>query len=114
MIFPHLCLQCGATTEPLLIQVAQVINVCCFECQAHIKYCNTNDLPKLEDIKAATWQAAASDLRLIEAAKKGIEFTPSQYNDFAQVKYWRLYQATFFVRKITKYFERITPRITFV
>lgn len=114
MIFAHTCPHCGATTEPLLIQVAQVVNVCCFECELHIRYCNIADLPDLETIKSATWQASLCDIQLVNIAKKGIQFTPSQYKDFAQVKYWRLYLAIFFVVKVKKYFDRITPRITFV
>lgn len=114
MIFAHTCLNCGHTWTPGLIQVAQVINVCCFECNAHIRYCKPQDLPDLEDIKQAIFEASGADLELIEVAKRGMMWTPAQCDDFAQVKYMRLYNAVFFVKKIKKDLARITPRITFV
>jgi hypothetical protein len=114
MIFAHTCPTCGHTWTPGVIQVAQVVNVHCLECQAHIRYCSPQDLPDLEDIKMATWEASGADPVLIDAAKRSILFSPSQYNDFAQVKYLRLYNAVFFCKSVKILLERITPRITFV
>ena len=114
MIFPQTCPHCGSVSEPLLIQVAQVVNVCCYECQQHIRYCTINDLPPLDDIKLAAYQVAECDLQIIDIAKKSLQFTPSNYNDFAQVKYWRLYVSIPFVKFVCKSFDRITKRITFV
>jgi hypothetical protein len=114
MIFAHTCPSCGHTWTPGLIQVAQVINVCCLECNAHIRYCKPEDLPALEDIKTATWEAAGADMEVIEAAKRGMMWTPAEHANFNQVKYMRLYNAVFFVKKMQKNFARITPRITFV
>jgi hypothetical protein len=114
MIFAHTCPTCGHTWTPGAIQVAQVINVVCLECQAHIRYCTPQDLPDLEVIKTAVWEAAGGDMELIEVAKRAIMFTPSQYQDFAQVKYMRLFNAVFFCKNVKKSLERITPRITFV
>jgi hypothetical protein len=114
MIFAHTCPNCGQTWTPGLIQVAQVINVCCVECNAHLRYCAPDDLPVLEDIKQAIFEASGADLELIESAKRGMMWAPGQHTDFDQVKYLRLYNAVFFVKKVKKDFARITPRITFV
>lgn len=114
MIFAQTCPNCGHTRTPLLIQVAQVISVSCHECQAHIMYCTPQDLPDLEDIKMAIFQAAEGNLELIEKAKQSVQFMPSQYADFAQVKYVRLYGAVFFVKWVKINFARITDCITFV
>jgi hypothetical protein len=114
MIFPQTCPHCGAVTEPVLIQVAQVVNVCCYECLSHLRYCTPEDLPMLEDIKQATWEVAECNITTIDIAKKSLQFTPAQYEDFAQVKYWRLYIAISVVKKVEKVFAGITDRITFV
>jgi predicted nucleic acid-binding Zn-ribbon protein len=114
MIFAHTCPNCGYTWTPGLIQVAQVINVYCLDCQCNIRYCTIEELPDLENIKTATWEAASGDMELINAAKRSMLFTPSQLDEFSQVKYLRLYNAVFFLKNIKKKFERITPRITFV
>jgi hypothetical protein len=104
MIFAHTCPTCGHTWTPGAIQVAQVVNVHCMECQAHIRYCTPADLPDLEVIKQAIYEAAGADMELIEAAKRSVMFTPSQYADFAQVKYLRLYNAVFFLPKCKETF----------
>lgn len=114
MIFAHTCPHCGYTWTPTLTQVADVIVVSCMECMGHIRYCDIDDLPDLEDIKVAIFQAVYGDLSIINVAKKCIEFKPCQYADFAQVKYLRLYNAVFFVKKVKYDFERITNCITFV
>jgi hypothetical protein len=114
VIFPHTCPHCGAVTEPLLIQVAQVVNVCCYECNTHLEYCTPGDLPTLETIKQATWEIAECNIVTIDIAKKSLQFTPAQREDFSQVKYYRLYLAISVVKKIEKVFAGITNRITFV
>ena len=114
MIFAHTCPHCGETWTPGLIQVAQVINVCCYECQAHLRYCSPADLPDLEVVKQAVFEASGADLELIEAAKRGMIWTPSMFQDFAQVKYLRLFNAVVSIRKAKINLARITPRITFV
>lgn len=114
MIFAQTCPTCGHTWTPGLIQVAQVVNAYCLECQANIRYYTPADLPDLEVIKQAIFEAAEADMELIDVAKRSIIFSPSQYADFAQVKYLRLYNAVFFCKNMKKVFARITPRITFV
>jgi uncharacterized protein (DUF983 family) len=114
MIFAHTCLNCGHTWTPGLVQVAQVVKVNCYECGEHIRYCSPDDLPDLEVIKQAIFEASGADLEVIEAAKRGMMWTPSMHLHFAQVRYLRLYNAVFFVKKIKKDLARITPRITFV
>jgi hypothetical protein len=114
MIFAHTCPTCGHTWTPGAIQVAQVINVVCLECQAHIRYCTPGELPDLEVIKQAVFEVALGDIALIEIAKKSILWAPGSHNDFVQVKYVRLFHAVLFCRNTKMLLERITPRITFV
>lgn len=114
MIFAHTCPSCGYTDTPALIQLSQVISVDCMECWGHIRFCTPQDLPDLQEIKVAIFQAANGDLELIERAKRSMEFKPSQYADFAQVKYIRLYCVVLFLKWVKINFARITERITFV
>lgn len=114
MIFAHTCPHCGYTWTPMVIQVASVLNISCYDCQAHIRYGNVDDLPILDDILQAVWVASECDLALIDAAKKAIIWPGDQVNASAPVKYLRLFNAVLFCKKVKKDLARITPRITFV
>lgn len=89
MIFPHTCMSCGRTTEPKLITVGSVVNVCCAVCQAHIRYCQVSETPIRREIMQAIWQISDFNLPAIQSAK--LACIPN---------YWSLYLHLLRIKKV--------------